>query len=59
MIFFSYEEFLNESKKAEFEQDPGWKPIDEQQIYSEHEYEEYKRQKAHEIEQAIARGMVS
>ncbi|XP_008210721.1 nucleobindin-2 isoform X1 [Nasonia vitripennis] len=53
----SYEEFLNESKKAEFEQDPGWKPIDEQQIYSEQEYEEYKRQKAREIEQAIARGM--
>ena len=56
--YFSYEEFLNESKKAEFEQDPGWAPLDEQQLYSEEEYESYKRLKAQEIERAIAQGMV-
>jgi hypothetical protein len=55
---FSYEEFLNESKKAEFEKDPGWEPLDEQQLYSEQEYEEYKRQKDKEIEKVILQRMV-
>uniref|UniRef100_A0ABD2WS93 EF-hand domain-containing protein n=1 Tax=Trichogramma kaykai TaxID=54128 RepID=A0ABD2WS93_9HYME len=55
--FISYDEFINESKKAEFEQDSGWETLDEQQLYSEQEYETYKTQKAREIERAIAKGM--
>ncbi|XP_058805477.1 nucleobindin-2 isoform X2 [Phymastichus coffea] len=53
----SYDEFLAETKKVEFEQDPGWEALDEQKLYSEQEYEEFRRQKAREIERHIAQGM--
>ncbi|KAJ8682116.1 hypothetical protein QAD02_017908 [Eretmocerus hayati] len=53
----SYQEFLDQSKKTEFEKDPGWETLDQQQIYSEQEYENYRRQKEMELQQAISRGM--
>ena len=54
-FYFSYDEFLYQSNKPDFQKDPGWDSLDEQQVYSEQEYEAYKQ---HELEQQIAHGMV-
>lgn len=54
----SYQEFLEQTKKPNFEQDDGWQGIDEQQIYSEQEYEAYERRRQEEIQKMVAKGMV-
>jgi len=56
--FHSYQEFLEQTKKPDFEQDNGWQGIDEQQIYSEQEYEAYERRRQEEIQKMIAKGIV-
>jgi len=58
LTFHSYQEFLEQTKKPDFEQDNGWQGIDEQQIYSEQEYEAYERRRQEEIQKMIAKGIV-
>lgn len=36
---------MAQSKKPEFQKDPGWDGLDEQQLFSESEYESYLKQK--------------
>ncbi|XP_057334542.1 nucleobindin-2 isoform X3 [Microplitis mediator] len=50
-----YQEFLKQTQRNEFENDPGWKPIDEQEIYTPDEYEAYKKE--HEIKSQIVEGL--
>lgn len=57
--YFSYTEFLEQTKKPDFQQDAGWQGLDEQQIYSQQEYEEFERQRQQEIQNLIAKGIVS
>jgi len=52
----SYQEFLAQTKKPEFERDPGWEPLDEQQIYTQDEYMEFERRRQQEIERLIREG---
>ncbi|XP_054275042.1 nucleobindin-2 isoform X2 [Macrosteles quadrilineatus] len=52
----SYQEFLAQTKKPEFERDPGWEPLDEQQIYTPDEYAEFERRRQQEIERLIREG---
>lgn len=62
LLFYShcsYQEFLEQTKKPVFLQDEGWQGLDEQQVYSQQEYEAYERHKQEEIQKMIAKGMVS
>lgn len=56
-MLISYQEFLKQTRRDEFENDPGWKPLDEQEIYTPDEYETYK--KKHEIKNQVVEGLVS
>lgn len=61
-LFFvhgSFEEFLQQTKKPEFERDQGWEPLDEQQIYTQDEYTEFERRRQEEIHRLIQEGKVS
>jgi len=57
--YCSYQEFLEQTKKPDFQQDEGWQGLDEQQIYSQQEYEAFQRHRQEEIQKMIAKGMVS
>lgn len=56
--YCSYQEFLEQTKKPDFERDEGWQGLDEQQIYSQQEYEAYERRRQEEVQKMIAKGMV-
>lgn len=56
---YSYQEFLEQTKKPDFQRDEGWQGLDEQQIYSQQEYEAYERRRQEEIQKMVAKGMVS
>ncbi|KAJ1524772.1 hypothetical protein ONE63_009649 [Megalurothrips usitatus] len=52
----SYEEFLAQTQKKDFNSDPGWETLDQQQVYTPEEYHKFEMQRQHEIEQMIADG---
>ncbi|XP_064112165.1 nucleobindin-2-like isoform X2 [Macrobrachium nipponense] len=54
----SFEEFIEQTKKTEFEQDEGWKGLDEQEIYSQQEYEAYQHQRDEEIRKLVESGAI-
>ncbi|XP_011865542.1 PREDICTED: nucleobindin-2 isoform X2 [Vollenhovia emeryi] len=54
----SYEEFLEQTKKPDFQQDEGWQGLDEQQIYSQQEYEAFQRQRAEEIQKIVSKAVL-
>ncbi|XP_060809483.1 nucleobindin-2 isoform X2 [Amyelois transitella] len=53
-----FHEFMMETQKSEFNQDEGWKPIDENQIYTQAEYQEYERRRLEELRYLQQRGLV-
>lgn len=56
--YYSYQEFLEQTKKPDFQQDEGWQGLDEQQVYTQQEYEAWQRQRQEEIQKLIAKGLV-
>lgn len=50
---------MDQTKRADFEQDSGWQGLDEQELYTQQEYEEYERQRQQEIQRMIDAGDVS
>lgn len=58
VFYFSLEEFIASTQQAEFRQDDGWKPVNEQQVYSQEELRQFEMQQ-HHINQLIAEGKVS
>ncbi|GFG30832.1 hypothetical protein Cfor_00760 [Coptotermes formosanus] len=54
----SYEEFLAQTQKPEFERDSGWDGLDEQQIYTQDEYREFEMKRQEEIQRLIAQGVI-
>ncbi|XP_071548084.1 nucleobindin-2 isoform X1 [Panulirus ornatus] len=54
----SYKEFVDQTRRAEFEQDKGWQGLDEQEIYSQQEYEEFERQRQEEIRHLVESGAI-
>ncbi|XP_011263305.1 nucleobindin-2 isoform X1 [Camponotus floridanus] len=54
----SYQEFLEQTKKPNFQQDEGWQGLDEQQMYSKEEYEVFQKRRQEEIQNMIAKGML-
>ena len=55
---FRFPEFLEQTRKQEFERDQGWNTLDEQPIYSEQEYNEFEHRRQIEIQQLIDQGLV-
>ena len=54
-----FEEFLDQTRKQEFERDPGWQTVDEQQpVYTQQEYMEFERQRQQDIQRLIDQGLV-
>ncbi|XP_023943495.2 nucleobindin-2 isoform X2 [Bicyclus anynana] len=53
-----FNEFMLETQRADFNQDEGWKPIDENQIYTQQEYEAYERRRLEELHYLQQRGLV-
>merc|ERR1712241_85790 len=57
----SYDEFLAETKRDEFDQDPGWETMDmgdDNEIFSDDEFRAYQAQRDREIQGMINRGQV-
>ncbi|KAI5701872.1 hypothetical protein M8J76_004499 [Diaphorina citri] len=54
----SWEEFLEMTRRQEFNQDPGWKPIDQEQVYSQAEVEAYERQRQAEVDRLVREGKI-
>lgn len=54
----SYEEFLVQTRRVEFEKDQGWKGLDEQVLYSPQEYQEFERNRLEEVQKLIQQGVV-
>lgn len=52
----SFEEFMEQTKRREFEQDPGWETVDQQPQYTHEEYLEFERRRQEEIQRLIAEG---
>ncbi|XP_018358059.1 PREDICTED: nucleobindin-2 isoform X3 [Trachymyrmex cornetzi] len=53
----SYQEFLVQTMKPDFQQDEGWQGLDEQQVYSQQEYEAFQKHRQEEIQKMVAKGM--
>jgi hypothetical protein len=58
-FFFSYDEFIAQTKRQEFYQDDGWDPIDQKQVYTQKEYAEFEARRQKEIQRMIDKGLVS
>jgi len=59
----SYDEFLTETKKDEFDEDPGWETMDMQdgddkEIFSDEEFRAYQAQRDREIQGMLNKGQV-
>lgn len=50
---------MEQTKKPNFQQDEGWQGLDEQQIYTQEEFEAFERYKQEELQKMISQGMVS
>lgn len=52
----SYEEFLEQTKREEFQKDPEWDTVDHQPQFTHEEYLEYERRNQEQIQRLIAEG---
>lgn len=55
----SFQEFLDQTKREEYNRDPEWQTIDEQPQYTHEEYLEFERRRKEEIDRMIAQGLVN
>lgn len=52
----SYDEFLEQTKREEFQKDPEWDTVDHQPQFTHDEYLEYERRNQEQIQRLIAEG---
>uniref|UniRef100_A0A182WB14 EF-hand domain-containing protein n=1 Tax=Anopheles minimus TaxID=112268 RepID=A0A182WB14_9DIPT len=52
----SFEEFIEQTKRDEFQKDPGWDTVDHEQQFTHEEYMEFERRRQEEIQRLIAEG---
>ena len=55
---YRFGEFLEQTRKQEFQKDPGWNTIDEEPVYNQQEYMEFERRRQMEIQRLIDQGLV-
>ncbi|XP_037034652.1 nucleobindin-2 isoform X4 [Bradysia coprophila] len=49
-----YQEFIDQTKKDEFQRDPGWDTVDTEKVYTHDEYLEFERRRQEEINRMMA-----
>lgn len=54
----NYNEFIDQTKKQEFQEDKGWETLDEQKVFTDDEYRRFEKQRLEEVERLVAQGMV-
>lgn len=54
----SFQEFLDQTKREEFNRDPSWQTVDAQPQYTHEEYLEFERRRKEEVDRLIAQGLV-
>ncbi|XP_032574489.1 nucleobindin-2 [Drosophila sechellia] len=54
----SIDEFMAQTNKEEFQEDPEWETIDRQKQYTHEEYLEYERRRQEEVQRLIAQGQL-
>jgi len=54
----SFQEFLAQTKRAEFQSDPEWETVDKQPQFTHEEYLEFERRRQEEIQRLIAQGQL-
>ncbi|CAL8119902.1 unnamed protein product [Orchesella dallaii] len=54
----SFQEFLEQTKRQEFEKDEGWEPLDQHPQYSQDEYQQYAKAHEEEIRRMIDQGLM-
>ncbi|XP_050074201.1 nucleobindin-2 [Anopheles maculipalpis] len=52
----SFEEFIEQTKRDEFQKDPGWDTVDHEPQFTHEEYVEFERRRQEEIQRLIAEG---
>uniref|UniRef100_A0A182PHJ1 EF-hand domain-containing protein n=1 Tax=Anopheles epiroticus TaxID=199890 RepID=A0A182PHJ1_9DIPT len=52
----SYEEFIEQTKRDEFQKDPGWDTVDHEPQFTHEEYLEFERRRQEEIQRLVAEG---
>ncbi|KAJ2954239.1 hypothetical protein O0L34_g2485 [Tuta absoluta] len=53
-----FNEFMTETQKAQFNQDEGWKSLDENQVYTQQEYQDYETRRHAEFQYLQQRGLI-
>lgn len=54
----SFQEFLEQTKRDEWNKDPEWETVDEKPQYTHEEYLEFERRRQEEIQRLMAQGLV-
>jgi hypothetical protein len=54
----SYQEFIDQTARDEFNRDPGWDTVDNQPQFTHEEYLEFERRRQEEIQRLIADGVL-
>nr|CAD7194402.1 unnamed protein product [Timema douglasi] len=55
----SFQEFLSQTRKPEFEKDQGWEGLDQQQVYTREEYQEFERRRQMDVQRMIEQGLTN
>lgn len=54
----SFQEFLEQTNRDEWNKDPEWETVDEKPQYTHEEYLEFEKRRQEEIQRMIAQGLV-
>lgn len=54
----SYKEFLDQTKRQDFNKDPEWETVDQQPQYTHDEYLQFERKRKEEVDRLMAQGAV-
>lgn len=54
----SFQEFMDQTKREEFNRDPGWETVDNEPQYTHEEYLEFERRRQEEVQRMIAQGLL-
>jgi len=49
-----YKEFIDQTKRDEFQKDPGWETVDTEKVYTHEEYIEFERRRQEEMQRMMA-----
>jgi len=54
----SFEEFLAETERDEFEKDPGWDTLDDEELYTDEEFQKFEREREEQIKKLMETGQM-